>query len=117
MKKLVVFSVLMVIVIGLTTCHKDKGGPAKSKACEIKSFVVGDKTWNIEGLNITATYKKGSSVSSLSPIIEVSPKAKVEPKSGVAQDFSNNKKVTYTVTAEDGKTKKIYTAQATVETN
>lgn len=43
------------------------------------------------------------------PIIEISEGATITPASGVAQDFSNNKKVTYTVTAEDG-TVKVYTA-------
>lgn len=40
------------------------------------------------------------------PTIVVSSKAKITPASGVAQDFSNGKKVEYTVTAEDGTTKK-----------
>lgn len=43
---------------------------------------------------------------SLSPSITVSEKAVVTPASNVKQDFSNNKKVEYTVTAEDGTVKK-----------
>lgn len=42
----------------------------------------------------------------LSPSITVSEKAVVTPASNVKQDFSNNKKVEYTVTAEDGTVKK-----------
>lgn len=42
----------------------------------------------------------------LSPSITVSEKAVVTPASNVKQDFSNNKKVEYTVTAEDGTMKK-----------
>lgn len=42
----------------------------------------------------------------LAPVITISEKAVVTPASGVAQDFSNNKKVEYTVTAEDGTSKK-----------
>lgn len=42
---------------------------------------------------------------SLTPIIEISEKATVAPKSGVPQDFSAGKTVTYTVIAEDGTTK------------
>ena len=38
--------------------------------------------------------------------ITVSEKAVVTPASNVKQDFSNNKKVEYTVTAEDGTVKK-----------
>ena len=42
----------------------------------------------------------------LLPSITVSEKAVVTPASNVKQDFSNNKKVEYTVTAEDGTMKK-----------
>ena len=45
-------------------------------------------------------------LSGMIPTIVVSSKAKITPASGVAQDFSNGKKVEYTVTAEDGTTKK-----------
>ena len=45
-------------------------------------------------------------LSEMIPTIVVSSKAKITPASGVAQDFSNGKKVEYTVTAEDGTTKK-----------
>lgn len=45
-------------------------------------------------------------LSALIPTIVVSQKAKITPASGVAQDFSGGKKVEYTVTAEDGTTKK-----------
>lgn len=45
----------------------------------------------------------------LSPVIKISDKATVTPASGVEQDFSNNKRVTYTVIAEDG-TMKTYIA-------
>lgn len=45
-------------------------------------------------------------LAALVPTIEISPKAILTPASGVAQDFSNGKKVEYTVTAEDGTSKK-----------
>ena len=66
---------------------------------------------------ISATYPKGTNVNNLSPVIRVSDKATISPASGVTQDFSNDKAVTYTVTAEDGKTSKTYTAKATVSTS
>lgn len=48
----------------------------------------------------------------LLPTITISEKATITPESGVAQDFSNGKKVTYTVVSEDGtvKTYKVYIA-------
>ncbi len=52
-------------------------------------------------------------LNALKPIIEVSKGAKVSPASGVAQDFSGEKEVKYTVTAENGNTK-VYTAKVKV---
>lgn len=45
----------------------------------------------------------------LKPVFKISEKATVSPASGVAQDFSGGKTVTYTVVAEDGTTK-VYAA-------
>ena len=107
----------MAIIECVTSCSggKEKDPvPEPSPACDIITFKVGDKTWDISGLNITATYPKGTIVSNLSPTIVISDKASLAPKSGVAQDFSNNKAVSYIVTAENGKTTKTYTARATV---
>jgi hypothetical protein len=103
---------VLALFAGLSSCG---GKDNQSAACEIISFKVGDKPWDVSGTNISATYPKGTNVGSLAPVIEVSNKASVSPKSGAAQDFSNDKAVTYTVTAENGKTK-TYTARATVAT-
>ena len=111
MNKLFV-SILIVATVVLASC-KDKE-PKQSKACDIESFNAGGQDWSISGLNIATIFPKGTNVSNLSPIIRVSDKATVRPASGVAQDFSDGKEVTYTVTAEDGKAEKIYTAKATV---
>ena len=110
MKNLVIISVLAALFAGFASCS---GTDNQSSACDVISFKVGDKTWDISGTNITATYPKGTNVSNLAPVIEVSEKATVEPKSGVAKDFSDNQAVSYTVTAENGKTK-TYTARAAV---
>lgn len=113
MKKIIVFSVLLVMCAGFSSCKKNSDSE-KSKACDIVKFTTGDKVWNIGGTSVTAVFAKGTAVNSLTPVIEVSAGATVDPKSGTAQDFSGDKTVTYTVTAEDGVTKKTYTAQATV---
>jgi hypothetical protein len=114
MKKLLVYS-LIVAAIVFTSCTYTEPEPPISKECNIESFYAGGKNWEINGLNITAIFSKGTPVSSLSPIIQISDKATIRPLSGVAQDFSNDRPVTYTVTAEDGKTQKTYTAKATVQ--
>ena len=61
----------------------------------------------------TITFKVKASatdeeLSALVPTITYSYKATLSPESGVAQDFSNDKRVTYTVTSEDGTVSKTY---------
>ncbi|GHT22765.1 hypothetical protein FACS189430_05020 [Bacteroidia bacterium] len=119
-------SVLTVIVLlaataGVSSCKKknndDPQEPAKSAACDITSFKVGNDTWQISGTSITYQYPKGTAPGSLTPTITVSDKASVNPASDVSQsDFFTTNGVTYTVTAEDGVTKKTYTAKASVAT-
>ena len=113
MKKLFKFSILLALAVTFTACGK-KEDPKKSNACEMISFKDGSITWDVSGNSIVGIYPKGSNVSSISPAIEVSKDATVSPASGVAQDFSNGKTVKYTVTAQDGKSSKTYTAQAEV---
>lgn len=60
---------------------------------------------------VTLTFPSGTDVTNLVPIIEVSVGAKIDPASGVVQDFSQP--VTYTVTAQDGSTT-TYTVTAIV---
>lgn len=49
----------------------------------------------------------------LIPIIEVSAGATIEPASGTPQDFSDDRKVTYVVTSENGEYSKTYSVTAT----
>ena len=112
MKTNILFSLLLTTVIILTAC----GGKDKSSDCDVITFKDGDRSWSVSGNAITGNYPKGATVSNISPTIVVSPKATVSPKSGDVQDFSNDKTVTYTVTAEDGKTTKTYTARAIIAT-
>ena len=60
---------------------------------------------------IIATVPEGTNVTALVPIITVSDNAKVNPASGVPQNFTNPK--TYTVTAEDG-TQAVYTVTVVI---
>lgn len=73
----------------------------------VDSLVVGDVVINEESKTITfmvADTAKAEYLTALVPTIEVSDGATVTPASGVAQDFSNGKTVTYTVTAKNGTT-------------
>jgi len=111
MKKIIIFITLALVFVAVSSCKKTE----KSAECDIKTFTVDGKKWQIEGLNITGTYQKGDNVNNLSPIIEVSKGATwVSSPANPPYDFSSDKSVTFTVTAEDGKAKKPYTARAMV---
>jgi len=92
--------------------------PEKSSECSIVSFIVDGVYWTINSSNLTIThlYPAGTDLSNLIPNIVYSERAVISPASGVAQDFSDGKPITYTVTAEDG-TRRVYVAKADVEVN
>jgi len=111
MRKLTIYAVLALVIVGFASCNKDEE-ISKSKDCDIVSFSDGSNSWIINNLEIKGIYPLDSDISAISPTIVVSNGATVSPTSGMVQDFSDGKTVTYTVTAEDGVTKKIYTAKA-----
>ena len=103
---------LLAAFTGSGSCGDRETG--KSNACNIVSFTVNGEKWDVGDKTVTKMYPKGTVVNNLSPVINVSPGASVTPASGAPQDFSDGKTVTYTVTAEDGSTKKSYTVTVTV---
>ncbi len=84
-----------------------------SSAKSITNFILGGVTGviNESASTITVNLPAGTSVTSLSPDIYISPYATVSPASGDSRDFS--RPVTYTVTAEDGSVRS-YTVTAIV---
>lgn len=84
----------------------------KYTGCEILSFIAGGVVWNIDGSLITCNFPSTTTVTSLSPIIELSPGAKISPLPIDAQDFFTEQGVEYTVTSEDGNATKTYTVKA-----
>jgi hypothetical protein len=104
-------------VIFFAACKDEDPVDQKSNERLITSFVAGDSTWTIndDAGTIAVTFPVGTHKGDLVPTIVTSPKAEVDPKSGVAQNFFTEAGVIYTVTAEDG-TKKTYTAKANVGT-
>lgn len=80
----------------------------------IISFVLAEQTGNatidVNLATVTIEVVNGTNLAFLTPTIEVSPNATINPASGVAQDFTNQ--VTYTVTAQD-LTEKIWTVTVT----
>jgi len=114
MKKVFIFTLIALFSAGLGSCKKTE----KSAECNIKTFTVADKPWQIEGLNVTGTYEKGDYVTALSPVIVVSKGATwVSSPANAPYDLSADKSVDITVTAEDGKAKKTYKARVMVGSN
>lgn len=78
---------------------------SESSEAKITSFIIDDEAVveqpviNEEAGTIVFAVNEEVESLKFTPIIEISEGATITPASGVAQDFSNNKKVTYTVTA------------------
>ena len=94
-----------------TTVTEYKVSARKSSDALITSFVfennpiVAEQPVINEDNTITFKVKASATADDLKalvPTITYSHKATIAPESGVAQDFSDNKKVIYTVTSEDG---------------
>ena len=86
-----------------------------SSAKDITSFTIsGQVSSDIDTVagSVTVVMPYGTDVTNLTPTIEVSPYATIDPASGVAQNFTNP--VIYTVTAQDGTTKQ-WTVTVNVE--
>jgi hypothetical protein len=103
-------AVLLCTLMFFASC-KDKEEP-KSEACDITLFSVEGRTWTVSSTEITRVYPPGTVEGLLTPTINLSPGATVNPPSGEAQNFFTAQGVTYTVTAENGVTKKTYVAKA-----
>jgi hypothetical protein len=86
-----------------------------STACNITSFSfpaqIGGTNFN--GTTIAVIMPYGTDLTTLIPTIELSSYATVTPSSGVVQNFSSP--VEYTVTAQNGITKKQYTIIVSIE--
>jgi hypothetical protein len=104
--------ILAACVAVAASCKKEN---PKSSACEIIAFTVNGVDWDVSATNITHTYPTETAEGQLTPVISLSPGATVTPASNTAQNFFADAGVTYTVTAEDGKTTKNYVAKATVQ--
>lgn len=110
----------IIIALSLTCllflgCSKDKE-QTKSSAKEINSFAINETQGVIseENKTINLILPSETDLTSLAPVITISEKASINPKSESIQDFSSP--ITYTVTAEDGSTSS-YTIMLTLSPN
>jgi hypothetical protein len=93
----------------------------KYSDCSVLSFSTVTATgevvaWNIDETNghITREFPDGVPSPFMTPTIVLSPGATINPPASLQQDFVTPEEgVAYTVTAEDGETKKTYTVKAT----
>jgi len=93
---------LSLLLLGLSACIKSE--PAYREA-DIVDMVVDDDAFLTRGISentVQLVISNLADYTHITPIITLSPGATVNPASGVSQDFSNDKTVTYRVTAEDG---------------
>ncbi len=95
-----------------------------SKESEIKNFTFlqsenanlgADISGKFDDITIAFEFNLGTDITALVPNINPSRGATISPESGVAQDFTNP--VKYTVTAQDGVTKTVYTIVTTILKN
>ena len=117
MKKLNVIIIFALICSAVLKSCVSENAPAvvteKSSECDILEITdsVNSVIWEINGTNITGIYAADwADLSFITPLITVSPKASVNPPSGTEIDFSDEKDVIYTVTAENGN-EKVYKAK------
>jgi hypothetical protein len=116
MKKFLMKAVVCLFaVVAFGSCNKDEVEAPKSAECNIISFAVNGEDWRIDGTNIAHEYPVGTAQGLLTPVIKLSPGAKINPSADEQKNFFNG--VSYTVTAEDGKATKTYKVKATIVSN
>jgi|GEM_PF-6933430 len=104
--KLLPLFILALTLIGLFGCgEKEPPTPQLSDEKELLSFKINGVEGTITFPNtVNFLFPKGTDISNLAPQIVISDKATITPASGVAQHFTGNNDVHYTITAEDGST-------------
>ena len=101
------FLCIVIIAVGLFGCGDKEVSVPKSDEKEILSFKINGLDGTITfGDTVDFLFPEGTDISSLTPHIVISDKAKITPASGAAQDFSSEDYLLYTVTAENSTTKK-----------
>ncbi|WP_423147366.1 hypothetical protein [Rubrolithibacter danxiaensis] len=99
----------LLLTVFLFSCKKEKETvPPKSSLKEVKSikfpYLKTQVYLTYTTDTIVATFLKGEVLDTITPLIGISPKAIISPASGIRQNF--NVPVTYTITAEDGSSRK-----------
>ncbi|AUC84957.1 hypothetical protein CW731_06475 [Polaribacter sp. ALD11] len=108
-------SVFLVLVITTVSCSSEDDAPMLSSLATITDFTVAIDGVNAEditydlGTDIIVTVPFGTNLTAVVPTIEVSEKATVSPVSNAEITFVDGESKTFTVTAQDEETTKVYT--------
>ena len=65
---------------------------------------------NLQAYPILVKVKEGTPLNKLSPLFELTPGATISPESGSEHDFSDGKRVKYTVTSENKAWQRVYSS-------
>ena len=84
-----------------------------STACDLLALSWSGYTAAINGTSVTLAVPNGTNVTALNPICTISPLATIAPASGTTRNFTNPQ--SYTVTAQDGITRKTYFVRAALK--
>ena len=93
---------------------KDNNEQKKSNKAIITSFKIGSSAGTIKDNSIKVNVPFGTDISKLKAVVEISPKATINPDPSKDNDYTNT--VNFKVTAEDGITSKDYKVDVTVNT-
>jgi len=108
-------SVFLVLVITTVSCSSEDDAPMLSSLATITDFTLAIDDVNAEditydlGSNIIVTVPFGTNLTAVVPTIEVSENATVSPVSNAKITFVDGESKTFTVTAQDEVTTKVYT--------
>lgn len=105
---------LAVIIILNYACNKDDDTITTSNNAEIITFKINNVEGKITGTDIAITLPHGTAPNNLSAVATISENATIDPNPSTNSDYSVPKE--FTVTAEDGITKKTYTITVTIAT-
>ena len=97
------------------SCSKSEDEPKKSNKAEITSWKFSTDAAAIKEKDISITLPFGTDVKKLTAEVKISTGASIDPDPKTARDYTNS--VNFTVTAEDGTTKKTYTVTVKIEQN
>ncbi len=101
MKQLIYFFSIL-LLLSCSDDEKSKSSEKKILQFRIEQDSNAKVVINEETKTVTAIVNKSVDLLSVTPIVTISDNATLNPKSSTLQNFTNNRKVRYTVYAEDG---------------